>query len=301
MATAHPHPLLSRDTLDELTVIIVTFNSAHCLPDLGSMLAGFPHVIVVDNASSDGTLAAVRQHLPQARCIANPRNLGFGAANNLALRVAQTPYCLLLNPDCELTADKARLLLATARSHPEAAMVVPQLLRASGQPEINYRWPSTEWTSRGPGAEGPCCVGFACGAAWLLNMDTMRDIGFFDEGFFLYYEDDDLCKRVFERRKAILLNPAVQLVHASRGSVRGASPWRAEYLRGYHHAQSKVRFVAKHEGAAPAARLRWRVLAMALLALPLRLLLPAPRHLARLAGRIAGLLQAGPQLRATSR
>lgn len=285
--------------LDGLTVIVVTFNSAHCLPALGAMLADFPHVVVVDNASSDGTVAAVQRHLPQARAIANPRNLGFGAANNLALRIAQTPYCLLLNPDCELTADKARLLLATARAHPEAAVVVPQLLRASGQPELNYRWPSTEWTSRGPGAEGLCCVGFACGAAWLLNMDVMRDIGFFDEGFFLYYEDDDLCKRIFERRKAILLNPDVQLVHASRGSVRGTSPWRSEYLRGYHHAQSKVRFVAKHEGVAPAARLRWRVLALALLALPLRLLLPAPRHLARLAGRIAGLWKAGSQLLTT--
>jgi len=300
MVSAPPAPLPQTDGLHELTVVIVTFNSAHCLPALGAMLAGFPHLIVVDNASSDGTLAAIERHLPQARCISNPRNLGFGAANNLALRDAQTPYCLLLNPDCELTAGKAHLLLETARAHPEAAMVVPQLLRASGQPELNYRWPSTEWASRGPGAEGLCCVGFACGAAWLLNMEVMRQIGFFDEGFFLYYEDDDLCKRIFERKKAILLNPAVQLVHASRGSVRGASPWRSEYLRGYHHAQSKVRFVAKHEGVAPAARLRWRVLALALLALPLRLLLPAPRHLARLAGRIAGLLQAGAQLRARS-
>ncbi|MGH6625858.1 MAG: glycosyltransferase family 2 protein [Burkholderiaceae bacterium] len=280
--------------LHDLTVVVVTFNSAHCLPALGRSLAGFPHVTVVDNASADGTLDAVRAHLPQAQVLANPRNLGFGAANNRALQQASTPYCLLLNPDCEVEAGQVLRLLAQAQAHPDAAMVVPQLMRGSGQPEINYRWPVTAWPSSGPGAIGPCCVGFACGAAWLLNMRVMQEIGFFDEGFFLYYEDDDLCQRIFERRKAIVLIPEVQLVHASRGSVRGASPWRAEYLRGYHHAQSKIRFTAKYQGAAQAQTLRRRVLWLALLSLPLRLLLPTPRHLARLAGRIGGLWSMPP-------
>jgi GT2 family glycosyltransferase len=279
----------SRPDLAQVTVVVVTFNSAHCLPELGLGLAEFPHVIVVDNASDDGTPAAVRQHIPQARTLVNARNLGFGAANNLALHAAATPFCLLLNPDCEVSADKIRALLAAAIEHPDAAMVVPQLLRARGEREINYRWPATQWRSRGPGADGPCCVGFACGAAWLLNMQVMQEIGFFDEGFFLYYEDDDLCQRIFARRKAILLVPHVQLVHSSRGSVRGASPWRSEYLRGFHHARSKVRFTAKYETPAAAEKLRRRVLVLAVLAMPLRLLLPAPRQVARLAGRIAGL------------
>lgn len=279
----------SQPDLAQVTVVIVTFNSAHCLPELAAGLAEFPHVVVVDNASDDDTVDAVRRHIPQAQTITNSHNLGFGAANNLALRAAVTPFCLLLNPDCEVAPEKIRALLAAAIDHPEAAMVVPQLLRASGAREINYRWPATRWRSRGPGADGPCCVGFACGAAWLLNMRVMRGIGFFDERFFLYYEDDDLCQRIFSLRKAILLFPDVQLVHASRGSVRGESPWRSEYWRGFHHARSKVRFAGKYETPAAAERLRRRVLMLALLAMPARLLLPAPRQVARLAGRIAGL------------
>lgn len=275
--------------LSQVTVVIVTFNSAHCLPELGAGLAGFPQVIVVDNASEDGTADAVRRHLPQAQLLVNPRNLGFGAANNRALRAARTPYCLLLNPDCEVGAEPVRALLASAARFPEAAMLVPQLLRAGGAPEINYRWSATQWASRGPGADGPCCVGFACGAAWLLNMRVMAAVGLFDERFFLYYEDDDLCERILAQRKAIVLVPEVRLVHASRGSVRGDRPWAAEYLRGFHHAQSKVMFAAKHESAAAAVRLRRRVLWLAVLGMPLRLLLPAPRQVARLAGRIAGL------------
>lgn len=278
-------------SLEDVTVIVVTFNSAHCLPALGQALAGFPRVILVDNASEDGTLDAARRHVPQAEVIENDRNRGFGAANNLGLARVVSRWALLLNPDCEIDASRALALLEVARDNPDAAMIAPQLLRRDGQPEVNYRWASTEWESRGPGADGPCCVGFACGAALLLNMDVMREVGFFDEGFFLYYEDDDLCVRAFRARHAIVIAPQVRLLHHSRGSVGGRSRWRPEYLRGYHHAQSKIRFAAKYRGAAEARRLRHRVLALALLALPLRLLVPAPRHLGRLVGRIAGLLQ----------
>jgi GT2 family glycosyltransferase len=123
----------------------------------------------------------------------------------------------------------------------------------------------------------------------LLNMQVMREIGFFDEDFFLYYEDEDLCQRVFEKRQAILLAPQVTVTHLSRVSVRGNSPLRAEFYRGYHHAQSKLIFTAKHLDASRAARLRRKTLLLALAALPPRLLVPVPRYVARLLGRICGL------------
>jgi N-acetylglucosaminyl-diphospho-decaprenol L-rhamnosyltransferase len=275
--------------LANVTVVIVTYNSAHCLPALADALKTFPHVTVVDNASSDGCAALAAQLLPQAQVIQNIQNLGFGAANNVALNRATTPYCLLLNPDCEISAPKALALLQVAEQFPEAAIVAPQLLDERGKAQLNYRWPANTWKPQGPGAQDLCCVGFACGAVLLLNMAVMRPIGFFDEDFFLYYEDDDLCQRVFAAHKAIVMAPRVALVHASRGSVRGARPWQAEYGRGYHHAQSKILYAAKHVGHAHAKRLRLRVLALAVLALPLRCLLPVPKHVARLWGRVQGL------------
>jgi len=123
----------------------------------------------------------------------------------------------------------------------------------------------------------------------LLNMEVMREVGFFDEGFFLYYEDDDLCKRVFDQKRQMLVVPSVRLIHRSRGSVGGKYRWRSEYLRGYHHAQSKIRFARKYQGTEQAEKLRMRTLQLALLAMPLRVLLPVPRHLARLVGRVVGL------------
>lgn len=275
-------------TLDHVTVIVVTYNSQHCIADLAESLAEFPHLIFSDNASHDGTPQTITQVLPHAKLIVHEKNLGFGAANNRALAQVQTPFAMLLNPDCEISAGAVRGLLDYMQQDSEAAVAAPQILRSQGMLEIGYRWPSVLWASHGPAADAPCCVGFVTGAAMLLRMARCSDTGFFDEDFFLYYEDDDLCFRLFKAKRPIVLLPQVRLTHASRGSVRGNYPLRAEYLRGYHHAQSKILFTHKHRSAALARRLMWRTWASACLGLPFRLLLPAPRLVARWCGRIAG-------------
>ena len=277
--------------LQDVTIVIVTFNSAHCLPELGRLLAGCPHITVVDNGSDDGCVQAVGQHLPNAQIIALPNNLGFGAANNQALAQVQTPFALLLNPDCEITPQAIAQLLNTAHQWPQAAMVAPQLLQAKGTPEINYRWPHLMWHSRGPAVtDGPACVGFVCGAAMLLRMSAFGG-QFFDERFFLYYEDDDLCTRLFQNRQAMIIDPHVTAMHRSRGSVRGQSPLRSEYIRGYHHAQSKLIYARKYQSLAVARQQHHKLLWQTALSLFVRVLVPSPRHVARMVGRMAGLLK----------
>jgi N-acetylglucosaminyl-diphospho-decaprenol L-rhamnosyltransferase len=280
---------------EDLTVISVTYNSAHCLPALSEVLNNFKNVVIVDNASDDDIEGQLQRALPNATLIRNARNLGFGAANNRALAMVTTPYALLLNPDCLPTPTFLAGMLQAAENFPDAAIIAPHLIRRDGSPELNYRWPATHWVSKGPKAEGPCCVGFVCGAVMLLNMALMKDIGFFDETFFLYYEDEDLCQRVFLANKQIVLVPDVEITHLSRGSVKGPNPLKSEFIRGYHHAQSKLVFESKYFGAADAVRLRWKTLLLALLTLVPRLVLLQPRYLARLVGRIVGLCRAYPQ------
>ena len=281
------HPVAA---LDQVTVIVVTFNSAHCLPALKTSLEQFAHIIVVDNGSDDGGAEQAPQYLPQARVLALPRNLGFGAANNLALAQVTTPFALLLNPDCEITCESVRGLLDTAHTFPEAAVIAPQLLQPSGQADINYRWPHLLWKSKGPGVQdGPACVGFVCGAAMLFRCSAFAQSGYFDEQFFLYYEDDDLCLRLFQSRRPMIIDPAHTALHRSRGSVRGKRPWRSEFLRGYHHAQSKLIFARKHQSTAIAAAQRRQLLVETTLALVLRVLIPSPRLIARMVGRWRGL------------
>ena len=278
----------------DVTVVVVTYNSAHCLPGLSGGLQTMNNIIVVDNASDDDLPAKLPLSLPQATLLRNARNLGFGAANNRALAQVKTPYALLLNPDCLPTPEFLSGLLQAAAEFPDAAIIAPHLMRRNGTPEVSYRWPVTHWVSRGPKADGPCCVGFVCGAVMLLNMDVMQRIGFFDETFFLYYEDEDLCQRVFLAGQQIVLVPEVEITHLSRGSVKGPNPLKSEFIRGYHHAQSKLVFERKYFGSVLAARLRWKTLLLALLTLVFRLLLPQPRYLARLVGRIVGLCRSHP-------
>lgn len=286
--------VVTTESLNQVTVVVVTFNSAHCLPALGVALSCFPHVIVVDNGSDDGCAHQTPQHLPHAQVLALPCNLGFGAANNRALAQVQTPFALLLNPDCEITPQAVEQLVSTANTWPDAAMVAPQLLQPGGAPEVNYRWPHLLWNSRGPAiTEGPACVGFVCGAAMLLRMDAFGG-QFFDEQFFLYYEDDDLCTRLFNQHQAMVIDSAATAVHRSRGSVRGRSPLRSEYIRGYHHAQSKLIYARKYQSTVQAVQQRRKLLWQTALALPIRLLLPSPRLTTRMWGRLCGLIQWKP-------
>jgi len=279
---------------DNVTVVMVAYNSAHCLPGLSAGLQTMHKIIVVDNASDDDLQTQLPLTLPQASLLRNALNLGFGAANNRALAQVKTPYALLLNPDCLPTKEFLDGLLQAAAEFPDAAIIAPHLIRRNGTPEVSYRWPTTHWDSRGPKADGPCCVGFVCGAVMLLNMDVMKRIGFFDETFFLYYEDEDLCQRVFLAGQQIVLVPEVEITHLSRGSVKGPNPLKSEFIRGYHHAQSKLVFERKYFGLAHATRLRWKTLLLALLTLVPRLLLPQPRYLARWFGRIVGLCRTYP-------
>jgi N-acetylglucosaminyl-diphospho-decaprenol L-rhamnosyltransferase len=286
---------MKKKSTSEFTAVVVIYNSGHCIPALSAGLASNADVIFVDNASKDDSAEKIRDLFPHARVLVNEQNLGFGAANNRALAMVTTPYALLLNPDCLPSSTFLAGMLQAAENFPDAAIIAPHLIRRDGSPELNYRWPATHWVSKGPKAEGPCCVGFVCGAVMLLNMALMKDIGFFDETFFLYYEDEDLCQRVFLANKQIVLVPDVEITHLSRGSVKGPNPLKSEFIRGYHHAQSKLVFESKYFGAADAVRLRWKTLLLALLTLVPRLVLLQPRYLARLVGRIVGLCRAYPQ------
>ena len=126
---------------DQVTVVLVTYNSRRILPLALASLAGLPHVTVVDNGSRDGTPALARELMPRAQVIEAGANLGFGRANNLALKQVTTPYALLLNPDCELQPGALAALLAATRRYPQAAIWAPKLYDAPGRLGLCYRPP----------------------------------------------------------------------------------------------------------------------------------------------------------------
>jgi N-acetylglucosaminyl-diphospho-decaprenol L-rhamnosyltransferase len=291
---ASPSDLASTVTLTAITrvtPIIVTYNSAHCLPDLQPLLTLCPNVILSDNASDDNLPETARTLLPHATVLQHPRNLGFGAANNRALALVRTEFALLLNPDCTLSAEALGSLVETADRFPDAAIIGPQIYDGKGQAELNYRWVTGSWPSTVGAADGPACVGFLSGAAMLIRMSVAAPQGFFDERFFLYYEDDDLCRSYFTAHLPLVIEPRAQAVHLARRSVRGKSPLLGEYWRGYHHAQSKLTYITKYADVATARRLRRRLVWQTAATLPLRVVLFSPRLIARMWGRMKGAIR----------
>ena len=277
--------------LDDITAVVVTFNSAHCIANLVKTLQSFPHIVIVDNASNDDSVASLQARLPQARIVQSKRNLGFGAANNRGLAETYTPYVLLLNPDCSLSLQSLTLLKKWLQKG--ASVAVPQLMNPEGvqyRPELSYRPSEFSWRSHAPLAEGPLCVEFACAACWLACTEVLRSVGGFDERFFLYYEDDDLCLRLRAAAHEIVVEPAAQAQHVSGGSSTPGI--RSLWVRSFHLARSKILLTAFYRGTGVALLRRLLLFIEALLGLVLKPLLLDRVGTVRSAARLWGALSA---------
>jgi N-acetylglucosaminyl-diphospho-decaprenol L-rhamnosyltransferase len=283
--------LISDESLARVTVILVTFQSAHCAKSLSESLKAFPHVIVVDNASADDSIEAFTSHIPQARVISNEINLGFGAANNKGCAIAQTEFVLLLNPDCIIDTNAVKAMLSCADQYPLASTVGPQLIDRNGHFDKSYSMGAKAWGGKGPIADGPLSVKFVSGACMLIRRNAMENVRGFDEGFFLYYEDSDLCLRLCDLAGEIIVEPQAKVIHLSRGSSGGKARLKAEFLRGYHHIQSKFLFEKKHfqKEVSFIRRLRYAILAG--LECVIRLLLLDRIRASRVFGRTLGSLK----------
>ena len=163
-----------------ITAIVVAFDSAHVLPDCLAALAreGVP-VIVVDNGSSDGSAALAESR--GARVIRNGRNEGFGRAMNIGVRAAETPFCLLTNPDLVYEPGAVAALLEAAERWPDAGLLAPRII----EPDGRFFWQARSLLSpylKNPSGklslpEGDCCAPFLSGASLLVRRDVFLSHG----------------------------------------------------------------------------------------------------------------------------
>ncbi|MGO4526521.1 glycosyltransferase family 2 protein [Microvirga sp. 2MCAF35] len=232
----------------DVTAIVVTFDSAHALPEcLGALRADGVPVIVVDNASTDGTVAMAEG---QGACvIRNVRNEGYGRANNTGVRAAETEFVLIVNPDCIVDRGAVAALVDAARRYPDAVFFAPQIVEPSGR--VFYQPRSLLAASlTNPGGklvvpEGEACAPFFSGACFLIRRETFLRLGGFDENIFLFYEDDDLCRRVADSGSALVYVPQ-SVVRHGRGRSSGDKPGRIFASR-WHQAWSRA-YVSRKYG-----------------------------------------------------
>jgi N-acetylglucosaminyl-diphospho-decaprenol L-rhamnosyltransferase len=195
-------------------------------------------VTVVDNASSDGTVSALKAAFPGVTVVPFAENRGFSAASNAGIRLGKAPIVLALNPDTRVGPGALDSLLSVLEQHPEAAVVGPKLVREDGSldhaarrsfPTIAGALGHFTGLGRRPGAPaelaqylapeveaGP--VDAVNGACMLMRRDAVEQAGLFDEGYWLYMEDLDLCYRLKQAGWTVWYEPSVAIVHRKGGS-----------------------------------------------------------------------------------
>jgi GT2 family glycosyltransferase len=241
--------------------VVVTHDSAGVLPDcLSSLAANGVPAIVVDNASRDSSREVAAAH--GALTIANPRNQGYGRAMNIGVRAADgAEFCLVTNPDASLEAPCVAALVAAAERYPDAAMLAPRIVEPDGRLFFQSRslLSPGHLNVRGDAMppSGDACVPFLSGACFLVRREAFLAAGGFDDSIFLFYEDDDLCRRLREAGWSLVHVDGAAVRHI-RGASAPAAPGRVFRTR-WHQAWSLAYVSAKWRLPDPS----WRVLLIA--------------------------------------
>lgn len=238
------------ESLQDITAVIVAYNSAHVIHRCLTGLRGVSRVLVVDNQSSDATVSRVCETMPQAEILRAGANLGFGRGANLGLERVRTEFALVINPDCIATESALGLLLAAAARYEDAALLAPQLINGQGRLESGFKTPLRDVTQRDPPyvrPAGDVCSPCLTGAVYLLRMPLLRRVGFFEPAIFLFYEDDDLCLRIRRAGYSCILVPSATMEHA----VGQSSPptFYNRLRREYHFKRSHLFVIGKYDGA----------------------------------------------------
>mgnify|MGYP002078437655 CR=1 FL=1 len=254
----------------DLSIIIVSWNVRDLLERAlacvsTTVRASSFEVIVVDNASDDGSVAMVRERFPEVRVIANPENVGFGRANNQGAALARGRYLLLLNPDAFVHAGTLDQLVAFMDAHPDAGAAAPRLRYEDGRLQrsvTSFPTVLTElWTTIGLDRAFPKHPVFGrykltywamddlrpvdalMGACLLLRREVVNQVGLFDEQFFMYSEEVDLCYRIQRAGWKNYFVPSVEATHIWGGSSQRVPT--QTFLRLF---RSRVQFFRKHYG-----------------------------------------------------
>lgn len=213
-----------------VSIVSVTYNNEKQIKDyliaLKKALPEVSEVIIVDNHSSDHTAELVEKE-KWLKLIKNKSNLGFGSGCNIGAKHSHCEYILFLNPDTVLEYDSLEKLINFAQSHPEAGIIAPRLISKNGiVQESVTRLPSllgavkeyifgqkNAYSQYVPATDTPVEVEAVYGAAMLIKKELFNELGGFDEKYFLYYEDLDLCRKIRSKGLKILYCPDISIVH----------------------------------------------------------------------------------------
>lgn len=234
----------------KLSVIIVNYNTRAKISDCLNSVFGeinkiSGEVIVVDNASKDGSVEFIKDNFPEVVLVVNSQNLGFAHANNQAAKVAKGNLLFFLNPDTKVLTGCLTVLLSVAEKFKDAAVLAPKILNPDGTNQNSVRnLPTVEkaileyffaregtFSGFSPNTKKPFEVEAVVGAGMLVPKSIFANLGRFDERYFLYYEDLDFCRKAREMGYKIIFVPQARIIHEIGAAGRGEGAKTHAYLK----------------------------------------------------------------------
>jgi len=241
----------------DISIIIVSYNTRdflrNCLQSIINCESHFKNeIIVVDNASRDGSKEMVEQVFPQVKLIANSINLGFAHANNQGIKESGGEYILLLNPDTEVQKGSLDAMVEFMHRNPEVSVIGAKLLNPDRTLQLSCRRFPTLFTLLGEGIfldftliksgyDEVREVDQPMGACLMARREIFEKAGLLDETYFMFFEDVDWCYRVKQAGGKIYYFPGAEVVHYGSRSIR---KFQGKMFFAWH--SSRIKFFRKH-------------------------------------------------------
>ena len=225
----------------DITIVIVSFNSGEilerCLKTIDNKR--FP-TLVIENSNNENLKNYIENKYANVSFLLSRENLGYGKANNLGINKAKTKHVLILNPDTQLQDDTVDNLIHCANQNPDFALIAPEIISQ----DIKVDTTRNDQNDNGDFKEVSIIKGFA----FLLNKEVLKEVGLFDENFFLYFEEIDLCRRVIKNKRKIFLSRNSKVYHKGGSSHVKEINNEMELSRNWHYMWSKFYYHKKHYG-----------------------------------------------------
>ena len=224
----------------DLSIIIVSFNTKDltldCIRSITQEGSGIAkEIIIVDNASSDGSVEALKKlKTDNLKLITNKENTGYAKANNQGIKIAKGKYLLLLNSDTLVHKDSLKTLVEFARNHSDAGVIGSRLLNIDGILQFScYHFPTIAnaikeyWLGQkglfekfAPQGDKPVTVEAVVGASFLITPEARKRVGMLDERYWAYFEDIDYCRQVWKKGLKVYYLPASIITHYHGASFK---------------------------------------------------------------------------------
>ena len=218
-----------------LTIVIVTLKSENIIDQCLESIDKNVPIIVVENSNNQKFKNKLESKYQNLKCILAESNLGMGAGNNIGIKEAKTEFILILNPDVLLEKNTLDELFLASQKISNFSIIAPLEKKY-----INYGIPNNE------NNEFPFEVQWVDGFAMLLNKKKFKEEIYFDEEFFMYLENNDLCKRVRNNGGSIFIVPNAKINHLAAKTVDSKFAEEVEFSRNWHWIWSKFYFNKKH-------------------------------------------------------